>query len=109
MMQLATSKNMEVVWWIDSMGSSEWHNVEVLDQVEPLPICVSVGFVVRETEESLSLIQTGQTKLKDSEFHMFFGEMTIPKVAIKARYPLNYHPAVEPGSGMVRRAIRKRR
>jgi hypothetical protein len=108
-MEMMTKFPLELIWWIDSMGSSQWLEMDVLDQVQPLPICVSVGFIARESDESITVVQTGQTRKKDTEFHMFLGEITIPKVAVLARKYLGYSPGKSPGDGMVRRGIRKRR
>ena len=71
-----------LVEWIDSSGSSGWQLLEDAAAIEP-DRCTSVGFVIAETTDRLTLLQSltnrKGTKVKDHGDHV----LTIPKSAIR--------------------------
>lgn len=70
---------VEIVDWIDSNMRTRWDNKEIyLESSHDSMACRSVGWVVREDQDRVCLLQ--------SESDTCFAEMiTIPKVAITKR------------------------
>ena len=71
-----------LVDWLDSSGASGWQLIEDAAVMEPDP-CTSVGFVIAETEDRLTLLQSftnrkATAKAKDMGDHA----LTIPKCSI---------------------------
>jgi hypothetical protein len=70
------------VKWLDASSQPDqvWSNI---DEAEPkLVVCHSVGFVLKETKEYLSLM------MNMTEFGQFSGDMAIPQKCIIERKSL---------------------
>lgn len=67
-----------LIRWVDSTEKLGWDHVENME--EPDMVCVSVGFVMRETKSSITIVHsiTGV----GTEDYAGTGQMTIPKSAI---------------------------
>ena len=48
-------KDIVIIEWVDSVRASDWTYVEDVDE-NPMD-CVSVGFLMRETEDSVTIAQ----------------------------------------------------
>ena len=72
-------REVRLVEWIDSSGASGWQPIEDAALVEPDP-CMSVGFVIGETPDHLTLLQsvTNRKSGKNHADHV----LTIPKCSI---------------------------
>jgi hypothetical protein len=78
--------NVEYVKWMDSYGcSSNWAPISKIDTIMQ---CETVGFVISETDELISLANSigYETELTHEQAN---GVMTIPKVCITYRAILN--------------------
>lgn len=70
------------IQWVDSYGvTPSWEEIEdVIDDVS-CTVIHSVGYVIKETADSISLASNICTKTSN-----VCGVMTIPKVSIKSRF-----------------------
>ena len=76
---------IECITWVDAFGvSASWQELEDIT-TEPV-LCQSVGFV-KETDDYVIVIPHYIKETKHNESSAC-GEMAIPKVAIKERFPL---------------------
>ena len=73
------AREVRLVEWIDSSASSGWQSCEDAAKIEPDP-CMSVGFVIHETDDHLTLLQsvTNRKSGKDHADHV----LAIPKCSI---------------------------
>ena len=69
-----------LVEWVDSSGTGGWQPLTQVVKMEP-DRCISVGFVVNETDKYVTLIQSF-TNRKDSTTDEADHALTIPKRAI---------------------------
>ena len=77
-------KPIEVVTWVDSAGPDSW--TSTLDAVaERVSVITSVGFVIFEDEEQLTLCGGIDSKHSDRHLEMVHKVICIPKVAIRSR------------------------
>lgn len=72
-----SSKNIEVIEWIDSGGHDGWNRPS--KEADPL-LCISIGVVVLESKTGINVVSTWQ----DNEWQ-YHSELTIPKVAVRER------------------------
>ncbi len=74
----------KVLWveWVDSTGRDGWQEA---DQDTGISDCLSVGFLHRETENSITLVQSY------ADVGSWVGNITIPKVAIIRQHRLPTH------------------
>ena len=70
------------VEWLDSSHKPEWHTLS--ETQHPSDKCVSVGFLVDETDDWITFIQSCTNREKDAN-DQADASMTIPKVAITKR------------------------
>ena len=66
------------ITWLDSKGiTAQW---EFKDDIEPIPpaVCVSVGFLIDETKEYITIVQSDSPE-------QILGRLTIPRAVIKKR------------------------
>ena len=76
---------IECIVWIDSFGvSTSWQEIRDIT-TEPV-LCTSVGFI-KETDDYVIVIPHYIKETKHTE-ETGCGEMAIPKVAIRERFPL---------------------
>lgn len=77
--------SLERVTWLDSSSHNEWTRLKSLDPEDDMTHD-SVGWVVQETEDRVTLaahVQTGET-----DNPALAGQITIPKCAIVGRWTL---------------------
>lgn len=73
--------------WVDSGRSAlGWTMASELDV--DVPTITTVGFLFKETEESLTVVQSVGDELLDNKEDELLFAITIPKVCIKARETL---------------------
>lgn len=72
------------VKWLDSSSGGGWKHVEDIDdEYVGTGICYTVGYVYREDQDSISLVQSVCSKVSDLEkLDQINCIMTIPKCAI---------------------------
>lgn len=71
---------IERVTWVDSASIDAWHSLEELKRLtSEVYACVSVGYLVHETEDSIVVAST------TGEQERLCSAMQIPKVAILRR------------------------
>lgn len=73
------------VSWVDSSyAAAGWHMKDDVEELvkEAVEQCESIGFVIHETDEALTLALSIAT-------HQYGAMMTIPKLAIKATTEVN--------------------
>lgn len=69
---------LKSVEWVDSGHTPQWRSP---DQIPDYPAtCVTVGFIIHDTKEALTLAQTVRV---DNNYGDVNGCMTIPKCCIK--------------------------
>lgn len=69
---------LKAIQWVDSAHTPQWCRRE---QVSPSPAtCVTVGYVLHETKEAITLAQTVRTDNANGDVN---GCMTIPRGCIK--------------------------
>ena len=69
-------KDIVIIEWVDSVRASDWTYVEDVDE-KPMD-CISVGFLLKETEDSVTIAQNYGLKPEQ-----VCNIMTIPKCSIK--------------------------
>lgn len=79
-----------LIEWIDSYSDESMGWKFRSDNKKPkLLYCVSVGYILKETEDSIQVTpHISDTKNKNKDHQCVCGEMTIPKVAIIKRVKL---------------------
>jgi hypothetical protein len=81
------------VEWVDSMNSPGWRRSDDLDDASRPARCCSVGFVVRDTRDALTL---ALNHCRDEGTSPYADLMTIPRVANRRRVVLQHlHPTKE--------------
>jgi len=71
--------------WIDSASEHGWLSTQEIKELEGVAKCQTVGYLVKETKELISIAQNRST----DNTHYPFGEIiTIPKVAVIKRREL---------------------
>lgn len=73
----AVNKEIVIIEWVDSVRASDWTYVEDVDE-KPMD-CISVGFLVEETNDSVTIAQNYGIKPEQ-----VCNTMTIPKCSIKS-------------------------
>ena len=70
-----------MIQWVDSAEKLGWQVVNELDDSEADLICVSVGFLVKESKHALTIVHS----ITDGGLEGFHGtgQMTIPRMAVK--------------------------
>lgn len=73
---LAVNRKLVLIEWLDSKGiTAEWEHLDELESLEPSR-CVSVGFLMEETEQYKTIVQsTNEAQV--------LGRLTIPCGAIQ--------------------------
>lgn len=71
---------MRFVEWRDSSGTGGWQSLKTLEEYEP-DLCHTVGFVLRETDDFVTLIQS-YTNRKQGEENSGDNVIVIPRFAI---------------------------
>lgn len=70
-----------VIRWVDADHGSGWQMSHEESHLPGAQLCVSVGYFLRETDDSIKLVQSYTSKgLRDEQVN---GLLTIPKSAIK--------------------------
>jgi len=84
------NKKLYIIEWIDSYNvSGTWELISEIQEPENM-ICVSVGWIEKETKDNIVIIpHIADVNNKETKGHAF-GVMTIPKVAILNRVNLKY-------------------
>ena len=70
------NKEIVIIEWVDSVRASDWTYVEDVDE-KPMD-CISVGFLMKETDDSVTIAQNYGLKPEQ-----VCNIMTIPKCSIK--------------------------
>jgi hypothetical protein len=75
--------------WIDSIGGTSWHTLEDLLEIQDERFMVhrSAGYVVRQTDMSITLVGSYQEELGDNdgpESRHVLGGTVIPRSAIRS-------------------------
>lgn len=71
------NKDIVIIEWVDSVRASDWAYVEDVDE-KPMD-CISVGFLLKETEDSVTIAQNYGLKPEQ-----VCNLMTIPKRSIRS-------------------------
>ena len=77
--------------WIEWIDSAQCHGWEPIDGIiasirdTECKICVSMGFVIHESDISITVTSTKSSKPDQAS-----GAITIPKVAIKCTYEIKF-------------------
>ena len=79
------------VVWIDSIGKGGWGSIREFEEMKLDPI-TTVGFVAREDEESVLLVQSYSTRERPEEDNYDNG-ILIPKSAIQSQSVIAMVPA----------------
>ena len=78
---------LSLIEWIDSYTIDGWRGIEMLSKPEH-NVCISVGWIVRETKQSVMIAPHISDIYNKECMGMACGIMTIPKVAIIKRIAL---------------------
>lgn len=70
-------KKIVIIDWVDSVRASDWTYIEDVD--EKIMNCVSVGFLLKETDDSVTIAQNYGLKPEQ-----VCNLMTIPKCSIRS-------------------------
>lgn len=73
------TREVRLVEWIDSSGSSGWQPIEDAAKIVPDP-CLSVGFVIHEADDYLTLFQSVTTRKSGRDY--VDQVLAIPKCSI---------------------------
>ena len=85
MVELTKLHKVHVTWIDSSGGDTGWEPVENLDDVHcNIIICESLGWVLKETDDALTIAHNVSDGHSGAEAQFTMG-MTIPKVAIIKR------------------------
>lgn len=76
------NKEIVIIEWVDSVRASDWTYVEDVDE-KPMD-CISVGFLLKETEDSVTIAQNYGLKPEQ-----VCNLMTIPKRSIRSVKEIN--------------------
>lgn len=81
------NRRYELVEWVDSWSITDrWITPDGLERERAPALCTTVGFLVREDEESILLAQSFALNA-DGELEEWGHVWGIPKVAIRSREP----------------------
>lgn len=69
------------VEWLDSNGTGSWTTFKELREEKPA-FCQSVGYVLTETEDAVSLLQSVFMAVSEDRLDSGMHHLIIPKVAI---------------------------
>lgn len=72
-----TKKDIVIIEWVDSVRASDWTYIEDVDE-KPMN-CISVGFLLKETNDSVTIAQNYGLKPEQ-----VCNLMTIPKRSIRS-------------------------
>lgn len=86
---MKTNENFSLVYleWLDSASSQGWSSIE--DYKPDGIFCKSVGWIIRETEDLITIASNIGAPTLDKSVDQACGWMTIPKAVIRARRILN--------------------
>jgi hypothetical protein len=79
-------KLIEVTWHDTlELSSSDWYSIDEIEQKVPTDkkgeVCQSVGYLYRENDNHIILVQTYQPNVKDPTESSLSGVIVIPKTA----------------------------
>ena len=87
---MINNNNLYLVKWIDSYNSpSSWEYIDEMSEPDNM-ICVSVGWIEKETEENITIIPHLADIYNKESKGCGVGWMVIPKVAILERKKIKY-------------------
>jgi hypothetical protein len=72
-----------LIEWLDSASGSGWRSLDTIKSQPGALFCSSVGWVVDEAEEYVSLVSHLAREPKQDTPHQGCGDMTIPRPAIQ--------------------------
>lgn len=79
-----------VIEWVDSCGSSGWHSPDDFEDWDGPSLCISIGWVMKETETGIALAP--HISNIDRRDERVDGLFMIPKVAITSKTELSIAP-----------------